>query len=70
MEIHIEEEVRLKRLPRGSFPVLREAVLAGKVERAKVPSLTGYEERAARNITSNLVDHGMLTTVSQRAPCA
>ena len=68
MEIHIEEEVRLKRLPRGSFPVLREAVLAGKVERAKVPSLTGYEERAARNITSNLVDHGMLTTVSQRAP--
>ncbi|HEY8604523.1 Fic family protein [Tsuneonella suprasediminis] len=68
MEIHLEEEIRLKRLPRGSFAVLREAVLAGEVERAKVPAITGYEERAARNITSSLVDRGMLTATSQRAP--
>lgn len=68
MAIHIEEEVRLKRLPRGSFPVLREAVLMGEVERAQIPALTGYEERAARNITSALVDRGMLTSKTQRAP--
>lgn len=68
MEIHIEEEVRLRRLPRGSFAVLREAVLSGEVERAKVPSITGYEERAARKITSSLLDRGMLTAASQRAP--
>lgn len=68
MEIHLEEEMRLKRLPRGSFAVLREAVLAGEVERAKVPAITGYEERASRNITSSLVDRGMLTATSQRAP--
>jgi Fic family protein len=68
MEIHIEEEVRLKRLPRGSFAVLREAVLAGEVERAKVPAITGYEERSARNITSTLLERGMLTAASQRAP--
>jgi Fic family protein len=68
MEIHIEEEVRAKRLPRGSFAVLREAVIAGEVERSRVPSLTGYEERAARNVTAALVGRGMLTASSQRAP--
>ena len=38
IEIHVEEEIRAKRLPRGSFQVLREAVLAGEVERSKVPT--------------------------------
>jgi len=38
------------------------------VERGRVPSLTGYEERAARIITSALVDRGMLTSPSSRAP--
>lgn len=68
MEMHVEEEVRAKRLPRGSFVVLREATLNGEVERGRVPSLTGYEERAARIITSTLVDRGMLTSASSRAP--
>lgn len=67
MEIHIEEEIRAKRLLRGSFAVLREAVLAGEVERAKIPMLTGYEERGARNVTAALVDRGMLTASSHRA---
>jgi Fic family protein len=68
MEIHIEEEIRAKRLQRGSFVVLREAVLAGEVERSKVPMLTGYEERAARNVTAALVERGMLSAASHRAP--
>jgi Fic family protein len=68
IEIHIEEEIRAKRLNRGSFALLREAVLAGEVERAKIPSLTGYEERGARNVTSSLVERGMLTAASHRAP--
>ena len=68
MEIHIEEEVRAKRLLRGSFAVLREAVMNGEVERAKIPSLTGYEERGARNVTSGLVERGMLAASSHRAP--
>ena len=67
IEIHVEEEIRAKRLMRGSFAVLREAVLAGEVERAKIPGLTGYEERAARNVTAKLVDRGMLTATSHRA---
>ena len=68
IEAHIEEEVRAKRLPRGSFTVLREAVFAGEVERSRVPLLTGYEERAARQITSALVNRGMLVAESSRAP--
>lgn len=68
MEIHLEEEIRAKRLMRGSFAVLREAVIAGEIERSKIPSLTGYEERAARNVTAALVDRGMLTAASHRAP--
>ncbi len=68
MEIHIEEEVRAKRLLRGSFAVLREAVLVGEVERSKIPALTGYEERGARNVTAALVDRGMLSATTHRAP--
>ncbi len=68
MEIYIEEEVRAKRLLRGSFAVLREAVMSGEVERSKIPALTGYEERAARNVTAGLVDRGMLIATTHRAP--
>lgn len=68
VEIHVEEEIRAKRLLRGSFAVLREAVIGGEVERSKIPSLTGYEERGARNVTAALADRGMLTASSHRAP--
>lgn len=68
MQVHVEEEVRAKRLPKGSFMVLREAALAGEVARGTVPMLTGYEERAARMVTSTLVEKGMLTASNHRAP--
>lgn len=68
MEIHIEEEVRAKRLLRGSFEVLREAVMNGEVERSKIPTLTNYEERRARNVTAGLVERGLLTAPTHRAP--
>jgi len=68
IEVHVAEEIRAKRLLRGSFEVLREAAIAGEVERSKVPSLTGYEERRARSVTGSLVDRGLLTASSHRAP--
>ncbi|WP_245572837.1 Fic family protein [Lichenihabitans psoromatis] len=68
IEIHIEEEVRTKRLLRGSFAVLREAVMSGEIERSKVPALIGFGERTARNVTSALVDRRMLTAATHRAP--
>lgn len=68
IEIHVEEEIRAKRLPRGSFLVPREAVIAGEVERAKISAITGHGERTARTVTASLVDRGMLTASSHRAP--
>ena len=68
IEIYIEEEVRAKRLLRGSFAVLREAVMSGEVARSKIPTLTGYEERSARNVTAGLVERGLLTAETHRAP--
>lgn len=68
MERHVEEEVRAKRLPRGSFLILREAALNGEVERGRVQALTGYEERAARMVTAALIDRGMLVSPTSRAP--
>jgi len=68
MEIHIEEEVRAKRLPKGSFSVLREAVVAGEVERGNVANLTGQGDRAARMVTSALVERQMLVAKTHRAP--
>jgi Fic family protein len=68
IEIHLEEEIRMKRLPRGSFQLLREAVQRGEVERSRIPSLVGYEERGARNVTAALVSRGMLTATTHRAP--
>lgn len=68
MEIHIEEEVRAERLPKGAFPLLREGLLAGEFERGSASSITGYGERMARTVVSRLVDCGLLTSSSPKGP--
>jgi Fic family protein len=67
MEIYVEEETRAGRLPKGSFPLLREALLAGEFERGLAPSLTGYKERMARSVVSKLLEQGLLTSPSHVA---
>ena len=62
MEIYVEDETRAGRLPKGSFPLLREALLAGEFERGLAPSLTGYKERMARTVVSKLLDAGLLVS--------
>ena len=68
MEIYTEDEVRAGRLPRGSFPLLREALLAGEFERGQAPTVTGYKERMARMALSQLLDLGLLVSAGPRAP--
>jgi Fic family protein len=68
VELYVEDEIAMKKMPRGRLAVLREVLLNGEIERGRVPSITGYEERAARMITSSLVDRGMLVSTSSRAP--
>ena len=68
MRLHIEEEVEAGNLPKGSFPMLREALLAGEVPRGRAPEITGYGERMARNAVSDLIKKGYLKSDSTRAP--
>ena len=68
IEIYVEEEVRARRLLKGSFSLLREALLAGEIERGTAPSITGYAERMARNVVSKLVEHELLTSPTTKGP--
>ncbi|MGI8783771.1 MAG: Fic family protein [Acidobacteriota bacterium] len=66
IENYVEDEVRAGRLPRGSFVVLREAVLAGQVDRGQARQLTGYQERMGRMILSKLLQKGLLLSNSPK----
>jgi Fic family protein len=68
IEIFVEEEVRASRLPKGTFPLLREALLAGEFERGKADSISGYGERMARSVVSKLVERGLLVSGSPKGP--
>jgi Fic family protein len=62
IEIFVEDEIRAGRLARGSYPVLREAVLAGNVDRAQARQLTGFQERMGRTVISKLLEKGLLVS--------
>ncbi len=66
MEIHVQEEVALKRLPKGSFALLREAWLAGAFKRGQAAAITGYQERAAREVLSRLLEARYLLSDNER----
>jgi len=68
MRLHVEEEMQAGRLPKGAFPLLREALLAGEVPRGKAPEITGYGERMARNVVAELIKKGYLKSAGPRAP--
>ena len=68
MEIWTEEETRAKRLQKGSWPLLREAVMAGEYARGRAPALTGYEERQARTVLNSLINKGYLVSPTTRSP--
>ena len=68
MEIWCEEETRADRLPKGSWALLREAILAGEFARGKAPDLTGYRERQARTVLTTLIEKGFLVSPTSRAP--
>lgn len=67
MRMHVDEEVQTGKLPKGSFPLLREALLAGEVSRGKAGEITGYGERMARNVVSDLLKKGYLQSDGPRA---
>ena len=68
MEIWANEEVRARRLPKGSWLLLREAVLTGEFPRGRAAALTGYEERQARTVLGRLLARGLLVSDADRGP--
>lgn len=68
IQIWCEEETRAKRLPRGSWPLLREAVVSGEFSRGQASEITGYEVRQARTVLNTLIDKGYLASEGPRAP--
>ena len=68
INIHIQEEVALKRLPKTSFLLLREALLCGEFKRGKAATITGYQERKARTVLSTLLRKGYLVSDNERGP--
>jgi Fic family protein len=67
IEIWCEEETRASRLPKGSWPLLREALLCGEFARGKAPELTGYQERQARTVLNTLIEKGFLVSPTSRS---
>mgnify|MGYP006358012871 FL=1 len=46
----------------GSFAIVREVYFVGTLERGKVSSITGYKERQARSILSQLIKEKFLVS--------
>lgn len=61
------EQIEMRELPRGSFELLRELILSGSMPRSRVPSITGYQERQSRIITSTLIERRLVKSASPRA---
>ena len=68
MELYVRDEESAGRLPARSFVILREALLAGEVERGRVPKLIDASERTARRVVAELVDKRLLVSRSHKAP--
>ncbi len=64
---YCDEQIGRKILPRGSFEVLRELTLSGSLPRARIPSITGFQERQSRKITSALLSNNLVTASSVRS---
>ena len=68
MELYARDEESAGRLPRRAFDVLRETLLAGELERGRVPRLIEASERTARRVISALLEKRLLASDSHRAP--
>jgi Fic family protein len=63
-----EEETRLNRIPQKSTSVLEAILFRGELRRADAAAIVGTGERQARRVISALVEQGVLTSDSIRAP--
>ena len=63
-----EEEIRMDSLPPKAGNVLEAILYRGELPRADVPALLGTGARQARRVVSTLIERGVVTSESTRAP--
>jgi Fic family protein len=63
-----EEEIRMGRLPARAGAVLEAVLYRGELPRGETAATVGASERSARRVVSALLDAGVLTSESSRAP--
>ncbi len=63
-----EEEIRRGELPTNSGRVLEAVLYRGELPRGEVPNILNVGDRHARRIVAPLLQHGVLTSSSDRAP--
>ena len=63
-----EEEIRMGKLPPKSGAILEAVLYRGEIPRAETPTIFDASERSARRFVSALIDRGVLTSESTRAP--
>jgi Fic family protein len=68
MRVWAEEEIRLGKLPAKSESILETILFRGELPRRDAASVVSTSDRQARRIVSALLDHGVLTSESPRAP--
>jgi hypothetical protein len=66
--MRLDDEISAGILPRGSVGLLREALLAGELERGRAADLIGYQERRARDVLSALLARGLLVPTTPKGP--
>jgi Fic family protein len=64
IEAYVDDEARAGRLPKGAFPILREALLTGELSRGDAGRLTGFQERKGREVVAALLANGLLVATS------
>jgi hypothetical protein len=63
-----EEEIRAGELPPKAGNILEVILYKGELLRGEVPTIIGAGDRHARRIVSALIERGVLTSKSSRAP--
>ena len=63
-----EEEIRLNKLPPKSGAVLEAVLYRGELPRGDAAAIVGTGDRQARRVVSALIERGVLTSESTRAP--
>jgi Fic family protein len=63
-----EEEIRMDALPPKADRILEAVLYRGTLPREDVPSLVGTQRRQATRIVSSLIERGVLTAETSRAP--